>query len=56
MDKYPGISFYDASYHALAKAYGIPYITADKKYYQMTEKEGNIKLLQKIEIKTISSK
>lgn len=46
MQKYSGVSFYDASYHALAKAYNIPYITADKKYYERTKKEGNIQMLE----------
>lgn len=50
MGKYPQISFYDASYHALAKAYNIPYITADKKYYEITKKEGNIQLLEDLRL------
>ncbi len=48
--KYPKISFYDASYHALAKAYHADFITADEKYYELTKKEGNIKLLKDLKI------
>lgn len=46
--KYPRVSFYDASYHALAKAYEGIFITADKKYYEQTKKEGNIELLENL--------
>lgn len=53
MEKYQGISFYDAAYHALAKAYNCPYITADKKYYEHTKKEGNIELLENIRLKDL---
>lgn len=49
--KYPGISFYDASYHALAIAHRCPYITADKKYYERTRKEGRVALLEKVRVK-----
>ena len=48
--KYPKVSFYDASYHALAKAYEGTFITADKKYYEATKKEGNIKLFSELKI------
>jgi predicted nucleic acid-binding protein len=42
MQKYPGISFYDASYHALAKAYNISYLTADTKYLAAVKGEKDI--------------
>ncbi len=48
--KYPKISFYDAAYHALAKAYHAMFVTADEKYYEMTKKEGNITLLSNLKI------
>ena len=50
MEKYPKISFYDAAYHALAKAYNTDLITADKQYYKLTKKEGNIKLLANLKL------
>lgn len=53
MEKYQGISFYDAAYHALAKAYNCPFITADKKYYEHTKKEGTIELLENIRLKDL---
>lgn len=46
MKKYKGISFYDASYHALAIKEGGIFITADEKYYRMTQKEKHILLLK----------
>lgn len=48
--KYPKISFYDAAYHALAKAYKAELITADKKYYELTKKEGDVKLLEDLKL------
>ena len=50
VEKYPRISFYDATYHALAKAYNVDFITADKKYYSMTKNEGHVKLLTDIKL------
>lgn len=50
MEKYPKISFYDASYHALAMAEEGTFITADKKYYDTTKKEGHIQLLKNLKI------
>ena len=50
MMKYPKISFYDAAYHALAKAYKVDLVTADEKYYRMTKKEGNVVLLKDLKI------
>ncbi len=50
MQKHPGISFYDASYHALAIAYDATFVTSDKKYYELVKKEGNIKLLDDLKI------
>lgn len=50
VEKYPKISFYDAAYHALAKAYNAELITADERYYNQTKKEGNIKLLKNLKI------
>jgi predicted nucleic acid-binding protein len=54
MEKYPQISFYDAAYHALAKAYNALFVTADKKYYALTKKEGNIALLSKLKVKKLA--
>lgn len=39
------ISFYDSSYHALAKQLDATLITADKKYYEKMKDKGNIFLL-----------
>ncbi|MFA5829060.1 MAG: type II toxin-antitoxin system VapC family toxin [Candidatus Gracilibacteria bacterium] len=50
MAKYSKISFYDAAYHALAKAYDAELITADEKYYQLVKKEGNIRLLKDLKL------
>lgn len=50
MKKYPRVSFYDASYHALAIAYDGLFVTADRKYYEMTRKEGNVTLLEDLKI------
>lgn len=46
MQKYRGISFYDAGYHALALQQGALFITADEKYYKKTKKAGHIQLLK----------
>lgn len=40
------ISYYDASYHALAEDMQATFLTADKKYYELMKKKGNIELLQ----------
>ncbi len=40
------ISFYDASYHALAKQFNGIFLTADKKYFDLMKKKGNIELLK----------
>lgn len=40
------ISFYDASYHALAIESGGTFLTADKKYYEKTKRIGSIMLLE----------
>ncbi len=42
MNEFSKISFYDASYHALALKEGGVFVTADKKYYDMTKKKGAI--------------
>lgn len=39
------VSYYDASYHALAKDFDCMFLTADKKYYDATKKEGNVMLV-----------
>ena len=39
------VSFYDASYHALAQRMGGVFITADDKYYQQARARGNIEIL-----------
>ncbi len=49
-NQYPKVSFYDAAYHALAKAYNTDFITADRRYYEQTKKEGNIKLLKDLKL------
>lgn len=46
MGQYHGISFYDASYHALAIEQKGTFITADKKYFEKTKKEGRVMLLK----------
>lgn len=48
--KYPKTSFYDAVYHALAIAYNCNFITANEKYFNITKKEGHIKLLKNLKI------
>lgn len=50
MQKYPRVSFYDAVYHALAKAYKIPFVTADEKYFEMVKSERDVLLLNKLKI------
>ncbi len=50
MEKYPRISFYDAAYHALAKAYNVDLITADERYYNLTKGEGHVKLLDDFKV------
>lgn len=44
--RHHGISFYDASYHALAIEKKGIFLTADAKYFQKTYKEGAIQLLK----------
>lgn len=44
-EKFPKISFYDASYHALAISEKATFVTSDKKYFEKTKKLGYIKLL-----------
>lgn len=46
MNKYKGITFYDANYHALAIREGGTFVTADVKYFQKAKKEGHIMLLK----------
>jgi predicted nucleic acid-binding protein len=46
MRKCPGVTFYDASYHALALNKGGTFLTADKKYYEKTKNLGNTMLLK----------
>lgn len=41
----PKISFYDAIYHVIAMYQDAPYITADKKYYDLMKHHGHVKLL-----------
>jgi len=40
----PKISYYDASYHTLAKEFDTTFITADQKYYEQAKSQGNIEL------------
>lgn len=49
--KYPGVTFYDAAYHAVAKYHHILLITADKKYYDKVKQEGNIAMLDKVKVR-----
>ena len=44
------VSFYDASYHALAQRMGGGFITADDKYYQKAKAKGNIEFLGNLKI------
>ena len=46
MKEHQGISFYDASYHALAIQEKGTFITADAKYYTKTHKQGHVMLLK----------
>ncbi len=46
MKKCPSVSFYDASYHAMALHMKGVFLTADKKYYDKTKSLGNIQLLK----------
>ncbi len=46
MKKCPGVSFYDASYHALALQNHALFLTADVNYYNKAKSFGNIKLLK----------
>lgn len=44
--KHKRVTFYDASYHAMAIKTGGTFITVDKKYYHEAHHLGHIKLLQ----------
>lgn len=44
------VSYYDSSYHALAKDLNGIFLTADEKYYNAMKNEGNIALLSNISI------
>jgi len=44
------VSFYDASYHALAQRMGGVFITADDKYYQKARARGDIEFLGNLRI------
>ncbi len=46
MQKFPKVSFYDASYHAIAIENGGMFITADENYYKKTRSLKHIKLLK----------
>jgi predicted nucleic acid-binding protein len=39
-----GISYYDSSYHALAKDFDAIFLTADKKYYEVAKSKGRVEL------------
>lgn len=43
--KYPRISFYDASFHVLAQCLNGIFLTADKQYYALLKKEKNIEFI-----------
>lgn len=40
----PKISYYDASYHALAKDFDAVFLTADEKFYNLMKRKGNVEL------------
>ena len=42
--EYKNVSYYDASYHALAREFGAVFLTADKKYYDSVKEKENIVL------------
>lgn len=44
--KCPGVSFYDAVYHALAMQFGGTFLTADERYYERAKSLKNIMLLK----------
>lgn len=44
------VSYYDSSYHALAKDLDAIFLTADEKYFNMMKDEGHIALLSKIRV------
>ena len=46
--KNPLVSYYDSSYHSLAKDMDALFLTADKKYYNAVGKDENIALLSLI--------
>ena len=48
------VTFYDASYHLLAKFIGSIFITADKNYFQKFKKDKNIALLENFKYNSIS--
>ncbi len=50
IEKFSKISFYDASYHALAISENATFVTCDKKYYEKTKKMGHIVLLKDFNI------
>lgn len=43
--KNPQVSFYDASYHALAKHFKGIFLTADKKYYESLDDKKDVHLI-----------
>lgn len=45
MQEYKKISWYDATYHALAIEYGGTFLTADRNYYKATKKSGAIQFI-----------
>ncbi|MCH8821830.1 type II toxin-antitoxin system VapC family toxin [Patescibacteria group bacterium] len=44
------VTFYDASYHYLAKLAGFTFVTADEKYFEKVKKVGNIILLKNLKL------
>ena len=52
MEQYPGVTFYDAAYHALAIQEKGTFISADVKYVKKTRGEGHIMLLKDYPIKS----
>ena len=48
IEAHPSATFYDASYHALAKSFAATFITADEKYYEIAKAEGHIMLLSQL--------
>jgi len=47
----PTASYYDAVYHALADDTSAIFLTADKKYYDLMKKQGNVEYLGNLKVR-----